>query len=288
MDSAAVPPSAVHAPAPPAGHAYALAVEFDGGGFCGTQVQGKGERTLHAVLAAAVERLDGAPVHLRLASRLDTGVSASWLTADVRLRRQRDPALILSALNGNLPRDVAVRAVAPVAAGFNAIGAASGKTYVYRLSVRPVRLVLDRTAWWLRELDHPERLAELAALIRGRHDLSGFACLRHNDSDAADPVRTITAAEWSLARLDGAEEWTLRLSGTGFLYKQIRGLVGAMVHVAGGRASVEDFRRLMAAGRNAVKFANVAPAEGLRLERVAYDPEPAWVSVPLATRAPAR
>jgi tRNA pseudouridine38-40 synthase len=120
----------------------------------------------------------------------------------------------------------------------------------------------------------------LAALLPGRHDLSGFACLRHDGSDTADPVRTIHAAAWTRSAAAGGEEWTFAIRGEGFLYKQVRGLVGAMVHVASGRSAPTDFHAQMAAGRGARPFANVAPALGLELEAVEYHPEPEWTSAP--------
>jgi tRNA pseudouridine38-40 synthase len=269
---------------------FALRLDFDGAGFAGTQIQGKGERTLEGVLGPILAGLAGGAGTARLSSRLDAGVSAAGLVADVDLGRDWAaghgglPALV-HALNRDLPDDVAVTAAAAVDDAFDANRQARGKTYRYRILRRDVRPVLDRRAWWLKRMDEPHRLAACAGLIVGRHDLSGFACLRHDGTDEDDPVRTVHAANWSATPAeDGLGEiHTFRISGSGFLYKQIRGLVGAMVFIAQTRASVDDFRATMAAGRAAERIGNIAPAEGLCLVGVDYGPrEPAWVAAPPA------
>lgn len=257
---------------------YALEIEFAGAGFHGTQVQDHG-RTLQAVVAQALVDLVGHSVDYRPGSRLDQGVSARALAGDVALERAWDPVVLGLALNQKLPEDVVVRRVAAVADGFDARRDSVAKAYRYRVLVRPARPVLDRAAWWVRHLPHPELLDELAALVPGRRDLSGFACLRHDETDAKDPVREYLSARWSAQPVgdeaDGVER-TFRIRGAGFLYKQVRGLVGAMIHVAAGRARVADFARTIVDGRAARRLANIAPADGLRLERAEFAPEPEW------------
>ena len=88
-------------------------------------------------------------------------------------------------------------------------------------------------------------------------------------------MREITVARWQPV----GDDWVLHIGGTGFLYKQIRGFVGAMVHVAQGRRSPADFAALVAGDTTVRRLGNIAPPEGLMLERVTYDPEPAWITV---------
>ena len=257
---------------------YALELEFSGAAFNGTQVQDHG-RTLQGVVAQALVDLVGHAVDFRPGSRLDQGVSARALPSDVRLEREWDPRVLGLALNQKLPEDVVVRRVAAVADGFDARRDSVAKAYRYRVLVRPTRPVLDRAALWIRHLPHPERLDELAELIPGRRDLSGFACLRHDETDVKDGTRDYLSASWSLgvsSDYPDGDERIFRIRGAGFLYKQVRGLVGAMVHVAAGRGTVDDFRRTMADGRAATRLANIAPPDGLLLERAEFAPEPAW------------
>ncbi len=69
---------------------------------------------------------------------------------------------------------------------------------------------------------------------------------------------------------------TFRVSGAGFLYRQVRGMVGAMAAVATGRWPMEEFLACCAGGRSAAKVGNVAPPDGLCLETVRFAAEPDW------------
>ncbi len=252
---------------------YVLDLELDGRAFAGTQWQ-KDQRTVQAELYRAIETLDGQRRHVRLASRLDSGVDAKHLPCDVELDRDWEPGVLCQAVTGLLPPDLAVRRAARVAGNFNAISDAVGKTYRYRIVLRPIRPVRAARHWWLRRLDHPEFLQPCADLLVGAHDLSGFANLRHDETDTKDAVRRIDSAIWTI----NSEDLIFHIRGAGFLYRQVRGFVGAMATIATGRRPMADFIACCRDGRHAIKVGNVAPAEGLCLEEVRYSPEPAWVA----------
>jgi tRNA pseudouridine38-40 synthase len=264
----------LHDPAMPR---FALWLEYDGTNFAGTQVQ-VNQRTLYGVLDETLAGLNGGDAMPRLSSRLDQGVSAEQLVADCLLAKDWSPGSLCLALTHRFPPDIAVRAAARMPDDWSVVRCGTGKTYRYRIVIRAMRAVLEPHVCGLRRIDHTERFAACAALLPGRHDLSGFACLRGDGSDDGDPVRTITSAAWTHepdAPLGNT--WTFRITGEGFLYKQIRGMVGAMMWVAMGKASVEDFRAVVAGGRGAARLGNLAPPEGLMLERAHFTPEPQWV-----------
>jgi tRNA pseudouridine38-40 synthase len=278
------PPTTHHPPptAPAAAVRHAFLVEFDGAGFAGTQGQRPGLRTVQGDLAAAFGDLAGHPVVPRLASRLDAGVSARMLpgTADLCLKRPLSPATVIMALDARLADDLAIRALAVVPNDFHPIRAAVAKTYSYRVWCRGTPPAFDRRVWWVRRIDHPDRLSGLAEALVGTRDLRAFACLRHDDTDNQDGTRTITAAGWD-CRGDGAGGLQLifTVTGSGFLYHQVRGFVGAMIAIAQGLRTREEFLGQVAGRRDIVRIGNLAPADGLLLERVVYDPEPPWVFV---------
>ena len=257
---------------------YALDLEFDGRAFNGTQAQAV-VRTLHAMVVEALTALDGERPVLRFASRLDTGVSAEHLGADTTLRREWHARALVAALSSHLPPDVACIRAARVADDWHVRGAAKAKRYRYEVVLRPTRPVLDQRAAWVRSLDREDLLDGMAAMLPGHRDLSGFATLRHDDTDDDDPSREIFAAGWTREQRALGRYLVFRVEGAGFLYRQVRGMVGAMLHIAKGREPVTLFAAAIAGGRAAERLGNIAPAHGLMLERIAYDPEPAW-SVP--------
>jgi tRNA pseudouridine38-40 synthase len=255
---------------------YLFEIEVDGSRFNGTQSQINGRAVQDELARAAATLNGGEATHVRPASRLDAGVDAERLPVDIAFARGWDAGRLGLALSGQLPADLSVRRVAPVADGFNAIRDAVGKTYRYRVAVRATRPVRDRRCLWVHDLPAADLLPAMCGLIIGRRDLSGFATLRHDGTDDDDPVREITAAAWCFEDAFDQRIATFRISGRGFLYRQVRGIVGAMIAVARGRRQLADFAAACAAGRDAVRVGNTAPAEGLTLERVAYDPDPAW------------
>jgi tRNA pseudouridine38-40 synthase len=255
---------------------YAFDLEYDGRAFNGSQAQA-GLRTLQTLLATAMTELNVEPVQVRPASRLDAEVCAEHLPCDAWFVREWEPRELAAALSSRLPTDVSVTRVARVHDRWHAQHDARTKTYRYTLVLRGSRPVLEHHATWVRQVDHPELLHEMARLVVGTRDLSGFACLRRDDSDGDDPVRTIASAAWTIDRRPLGTYLIFHVSGDGFLYKQVRGLVGAMIHVAKGRKPMSTFAATIAGGRAAERIGNIAPAKGLVLERVAYEPEPDWL-----------
>lgn len=261
----------------------ALEIEFDGAGFAGTQIQTAGERTLQGLLATTLSGILDAPVLPMPASRLDAGVGAEALPVSVevaslpgRPAADADGLRCLGlALAGSLPADVSVRRVALVPPDWHAQIFAVSKTYRYRVVVRGTKPARDKRCWWVKRIDHPERLQQLAAQLVGTRDLRLFACLRHDGTDEKDGAREITAAAWERR----GDALVFRITGKGFLYKQVRGFVGGMVYVAQGRRTVDEFERRIAGEAVELRLGKIAPAEGLVLERISYDPEPDWLTV---------
>lgn len=265
----------------------ALEIEFDGVGFSGTQIQsGSGERTVQGLLAEVLSSIIGQPVLPMPASRLDAGVGAEALTVSAEIPFLPGQSALADqplgeavglrnlglALAGMLPADISVRRVAVVPPQWHAQIYAINKTYRYHVVARGTKPARETRCWWVKRIDHPERLQLLADQLLGTKDLRGFACLRHDDTDTNDGARAITEARWE--QRDDTQ--ILHLTGTGFLYKQIRGFVGAMVHVAQGRRTMQDFSALVA-GQTIRRMGNLAPAAGLVLERVGYSPAPQWI-----------
>lgn len=254
---------------------YLLDCEFSGARFFGTQRQ-PGRRTVQGAIEYALGVVVSGNVTVRTGSRLDAGVDARHLPCDVRLERDWDLRALCHAINRHLPDDCRVRRAARVADGFNAIHRAIAKTYRYRVVIRGAASARDQHRWWQTRTADPHMLDRLAALLPGRQDLSAFSALRRDDTDQDDPVRSILSSHWEHGSDDGDETHDLLITGQGFLYKQVRALVGAMVSCATGATPESAFLAAIAAGRSGLRPGNIAPPEGLCLERVAYQSEPEW------------
>jgi tRNA pseudouridine38-40 synthase len=240
-----------------------LTIEYDGTGFAGWAAQ-PGERTVQGELERVLQLIlgptatDGEPLRLTVAGRTDRGVHA-WGQVASYAHEALDPLR----LNGLLDDDVAVLASEPAGATFDARRDAQSRTYCYRVLARRARSVFERgrAFWWPGELDR-EALSACASALAGRHDFTAFT--------PAESTHTrfhcdVLNAEWRMQG-DQLEFW---IEAHTFLRHMNRVLVGTMLEVAAGRASLEDFTELLGGGERS-EAGKTAPAHGLALARVSY------------------
>jgi tRNA pseudouridine38-40 synthase len=242
-----------------------LLVEYDGGAYCGWQVQPNGP-TIQGALEAAFEGLTGEAVRVEGSGRTDSGVHAAGQIAHVRTRADLPGEAFARALNAHLPRDISVRESADAPERFHARFDATGKIYHYTIENAPTRPALDvGRLWWVSWPLEDDRLAAAAAKIVGTHDFTSFA---DGERGGEDNVRTVRRAEWVRAN----RRLTFAVEGGGFLYKMVRVLVGTMVEVGRGRLDPDAMEEILEA-RDRAAAGPTAPPQGLTLARVLYEEE---------------
>ena len=240
-------------------------MRYDGGGFHGWARQ-DGLRTVQGVLEEAlgvVLRLPERPA-VTCAGRTDTGVHARGQVVHVDLEVETGSTDLLRRLNGVLPDDVSVTAVAEAAAGFDARFSAVWRRYVYRLcddarSWDPLRR--GEVLRVGRPLD-VVRMNEAAGRMLGEHDFAPF-CRRR---EGASTVRALLEFSW-LRGESGLVEGTVVADA--FCHSMVRALVGSMIPVGDGRREVGWPAAVLAGGVRDSAVA-VVPAHGLTLEEVRY------------------
>lgn len=246
---------------------YRIVLEYDGADFEGWQVQPRGARTVQGCVQAAFEKLSGGrPVAVTGAGRTDAGVHAEGQVANARLETALSPGELLRALNGNLPRDVAVRACEIAPDDFDARFAARSKLYVYRIWNRGQRSPLRRRrAMTVQQPLDVGAMGAAAAELVGRHD---FASFQAAGSDVKTTERTLTRLD-----VQGAAGGEIRLEveGSGFLRHMVRNLAGTLLEVGKGLRPADSMPALLAA-RDRTLAGPTAHAHGLTLVRVDYPP----------------
>lgn len=267
-------------------YTFRARVAYDGTAFFGLQRQPRPverSRTVAAALEGALCRLfscDVESLQLCAAGRTDSGVHASgqvvsFLTPKP-LRAGGEAALRLS-VNALLPEDVRVLSLQAAPTGFSPRFDAVGKRYTYTVDNSPVcDPLLRRHAFHEhRSLDLPA-LRAAAAMLLGEHDFSAFANV---STDTRDPIRLVTRAEIQVVPSesdgedgDGTPERRLlrfHVEGSGFLYKQVRNMVGALLRVGTGSMRVDGMAEMLAVNARPAAL-KAAPAHGLCLARVFY------------------
>ncbi len=239
-----------------------ITLEYDGTNYHGWQIQ-PGLVTVQGVLEACLGRLAGAAVPVRGAGRTDAGVHALGQVASCDIETAHSDAIIERALNGLLPKDIAVRRVETAPPHFDARWSALGKTYRYTVLRRAVRspFLAQRALHVPVALDLDAMRAASAAFV-GTHDFSAF---RAGTCGAASPIRTVAQAEW---RPDG-DCWHFEITGNAFLQHMVRIIVGTLLEVGRRRRTPADVAAILALRDRRQAGKTVAP-HGLTLVEVSY------------------
>ncbi|TVR12322.1 MAG: tRNA pseudouridine synthase A [Planctomycetota bacterium] len=264
----------------------ALDLTLDGTGYAGTAIQPAHTPTLHRHLSGILDHLDqGSGTSLACCSRLDAGVAAEHFPVHCDISSTWDPLRLVLAINGQLIspqklRHAVVLRWARVDPDWDSRRSAHSKTYRYSILIRRAPLLSSQHGYWLRHMPNIDSLQACAKALLGSHDLAGFACLRGDASDAYHPTRAITHSSWNHSPAPGGGHWLhYTVTGEGFLYKQVRGMVGAMLACANTRstANINTFTQVIYSGRSATRLGEVAPARGLCLLNVDYGARtPRW------------
>jgi tRNA pseudouridine38-40 synthase len=242
---------------------FRITLEYDGSGFDGWQLQAGESRTVQGVLEEAFAQITGAPARVTGAGRTDSGVHAEAQVASVQVETELGAESLCRALNGVLPRDVAVRAVAEAPAGFHARRDAKCKRYCYRIwnGSAPSPLRQGRFLRVASPLDLAAMQRAADACV-GRHDFTSFRAR----SDVRSSVRTLNRVT---VREASPGEIEIEVEGEGFLRHMVRILAGTLIEVGRGRRDPASIPAVLAA-RDRAAAGPTAPGLGLTLIRVDY------------------
>ena len=240
-----------------------IVVEYDGTDFYGWQIQ-KGVRTVQGELQRAVGEIVGRDTLVIGAGRTDAGVHARGQVANFHtLSRLSCPKWVL-ALNAHLPEDVAVVAADDVPLDFHSQFAARVKTYRYTILNRAARTALERRL--VHRVTAPLDVAAMEAgakLLIGTHDFRAFGSEMSKKENTVRTIHTFPVAR-------EGESIRFEVTGDGFLYNQVRSMVGTLLEVGFGKRPPSWVREVLETHDRTKAGANV-PARGLTLLEVRYD-----------------
>ena len=247
----------------------ALGIEYDGTSYNGWQRQKTGLGVQQRV-EEALSVVANHPVEVVCAGRTDTGVHATDQVVHFDTHSKRSERGWLLGANTNLPDDINVSWVAPVADDFHARFSATSRSYRYLILNRLQRSALHRNrAWWVYEPLDAALMHEAAQRLLGEHDFSAF---RAAGCQANTAVRKLT--DISVTR-EG--DWiTLRVTANAFLQHMVRNIMGTLATVGRTEERVEWISEVLKS-RDRKAGGIAAPAHGLTLVGVEY---PAAFGVP--------
>lgn len=245
----------------------ALVVQYVGTHLHGWQWQ-PNARTVQGELEQSLTSVVGYPIRISGAGRTDAGVHAAAQVAHFDA-----PAFIpahrwAEVLNARLPQDVLVRASVRVEESWHAQFSAQWRRYRYTLHTGACPNLFVRPFVWHyhhRDLDQARIQSALDTLV-GYHDMTAF--------HRAGSGKSHSWVDLQEAMCQRRGDFiTVELQAKGFLYGMVRLIMGLVVKVGQGDMLPDSFHRLWKdRQREQVKYS--APAQGLCLLRVGYQPSP--------------
>lgn len=248
---------------------YLLRIEYAGTRYRGWQIQ-TNARTVQGEIARTAREVLGTPnFELYGSGRTDAGVHALEQVAHLDTAVKMRPGALADGLNALLPADINVLSAETVDRRFHARHSAISRGYVYQISRRRSAF-LKPYVWWVREPLDIDRMRDAAAVFSGLHDFRAF-------SDD-DPEEKSTKVQLDAVAIEEDGDLVLvRVSGSHFIWKMVRRIVGVLVEAGKGamnRADVEALldtsRALKGRATSDLPARLTAPASGLFLERVTY------------------
>ncbi len=245
---------------------YKAIISYDGFGFSGFQRQPQA-RTVQEELEKTLARLNsGQPVVVHGAGRTDAGVHAYGQVIHFDLPQARDVERLRFALDTQTAEDIDVIAVEEVADDFHCRYAKHSKTYEFLVDIgRPKNPMMRHYATFYPYELNIALIEEAIVDLVGKHDFTGFTA---SGTAVENKVRTITEAtvEWDQKR----NFLIFTFSGNGFLYKQVRNMVGTLLKIGNGRMPVGQIKRILAEkDRNLA--GPTAAGNGLYLKEIRYE-----------------
>jgi tRNA pseudouridine38-40 synthase len=244
-----------------------MIVAYDGTDFHGWQRQGE-LRTVQAHMEHVLARVLRHPVDLIASGRTDAGVHAAGLVVNFRTSSELPPDRLRLAIDSRLDADVALVQVRDVPAGFHATRSALSKLYRYRIYHAPQRPVCAHLHRYVLHYFRPlelEPMLRAARLLIGTHD---FKAMASGGVVKSSYVRTVLSLD--LYRV--GEEIRVDVRGDGFLYNQVRNMVGTLLEVGRGHWQADCISEILAS-RDRSRAGPTAPARGLCLMWVEYPPD---------------
>lgn len=243
----------------------ALAVEYDGAGFCGWQRQPHCH-SVQAELEKALGKIAQQDVTVYCAGRTDTGVHAAAQVVHFDTTLDRPLRAWSFGVNSHLDRRVAVHWAAEVDLNFHARFSAIQRSYRYTILNRATRPGYQAgTLGWERVQLDTHRMHEAAQALIGEHDFSSF---RSSECQADHAVRYMKRVAVSRQQ----DRVMIEVTANGFLHNMVRIITGCLLAIGRGDRPVGWMNELLKA-RDRTLAGVTAPPQGLCFLQPGYPPE---------------
>lgn len=238
-------------------------ISFDGERYHGWQSQ-KNAVTVQDTVKKAFFNVTGEKANIIGCSRTDAGVHANMFCFSVKTKGEVPTERFPTALNGQLPLDIAASKCIEVDDSFNARFSCVKKEYVYLIDTSEIRnpFLLGRACHYPFFIDE-ERLNKTAKHFLGTHDFSAFCSA---DTEVLSKVRTI----YDIGVKRDGNIVSINICADGFLYNMVRIIVGTLLYTENGKIKESEIPEIISS-LDRTRSGITAVPQGLYLNKVFYD-----------------
>ena len=244
---------------------FKLTVAYDGTAYHGWQIQARHVTVQQVIEQALADITRQTFVRVQGSSRTDQGVHAHGQVAHVDLERRMAPDKLMRALNSRLPAAIRILKVVRKKAYFHARRSTLSKEYRY--FVWNDEQILPDKRLYMAHVCPPLDLNVLRGAVKrfvGQHDFVAFSA--NPSREVKSTVRTIS--DFTVTRK--GKEFCFRVRGNGFLYRQVRSMIGFLLRVGAGGEPPEAITELLDTCAPRTERVASAPARGLFLWKIWY------------------
>lgn len=243
-------------------HKYKITLEYDGTNYSGWQMQ-KNAKSIQSTLITAAQNFLGAPVEIQGAGRTDAGVHALAQVAHLEFPRKINTETLRIGLNDNLPAGINILNMENAPPRFHARHSAISRSYLYLIARRRTAFG-KRYVWWIKDDLDIKKMQRAINLFSGFHDFVSFADKRRDkETSTKVNIENVQLKEF-------ADIIALRITGSHFLWKMVRRIVGITVEAGRGKFTASDIEQMLNS-YSEIPAQFTAPPSGLFLERVLYE-----------------
>lgn len=238
---------------------YLVELSYDGSNFNGFQ-RLNDERSVQGELEHALSIINKADVEVKGAGRTDKGVHALGQRAHFDLDVDVPIDRLKTALNDILPGDIRIISIEKVTQDFHARFNVTKKVYEYKINTGEYDVFKNNYYYQYKYDFNIDILKEVASLFIGVHNFKNFV------SGERDNYEAII---YNIDINKDNDIITITFEGKSFYRYMVRNLVGAMLDVARGKATIEDVKNMLD-NYDIDKHLSCAPANGLYLNKIYY------------------
>jgi len=240
---------------------FIMYIEYEGTRYRGWQYQ-KNVRSIQGELLKAARNIFKTDaIEIYGSGRTDAGVHAILQVAHLDVETMLAPEIIQMKFNDLLPHDISILEVAKTHDRFHARHDAVSRSYLYQISRRRTAFG-KRFVWWIKDPLDVNRMKQAAAYFVGMNDFRSFTASEPDQQSTKVLLDECTITESGALIL-------VRITGSHFIWKMVRQIIGTLVEVGRGAMEVEEVERFLRT-HSTVPAQLTAPPSGLFLERVYY------------------